>query len=74
MNREDGVQRLTKVLETLRQEEFVAPNYTKFRLTFSAGVAQYPEDGADLQLLYKSADTALYQAKAAGRDRVSSIG
>jgi diguanylate cyclase (GGDEF)-like protein len=74
MNREDGVQRLTKVLETLRQEEFVAPNYTKFRVTFSAGVAQYPEDGADLQLLYKSADTALYQAKAAGRDRVSSIG
>lgn len=71
MNREDGVQRLTKVLETLRQEEFIAPNYAKFRVTFSAGVAQYPEDGADLQLLYKSADTALYQAKAAGRDRVS---
>lgn len=74
MNREDGVQRLTKVLETLRQEEFVAPNYAKFRVTFSAGVAQYPEDGDDLQLLYKSADTALYQAKAAGRDRVLSIG
>lgn len=74
MNREDGVQRLTKVLETLRQEEFIAPNYAKFRVTFSAGVAQYPEDGDDLQLLYKSADTALYQAKAAGRDRVLSIG
>ena len=73
MNREDGVQRLTKVLETLRQEEFVAPNYAKFRVTFSAGVAQYPEDGDDLQLLYKSADTALYQAKAAGRDRVLSL-
>jgi len=29
----------------LRQEEFIALNSTKFQVTFSAGVAQYPEDG-----------------------------
>lgn len=68
--RSDGIQRLTGVLETLRQQEFTAPNGSKFRVTFSAGVAQYPEDGADLQSLYQSADAALYQAKATGRDRV----
>ena len=68
--RSDGIQRLTGVLETLRQQEFPAPNGSKFRVTFSAGVAQYPEDGADLQSLYQSADAALYQAKATGRDRV----
>ncbi len=70
MTKSEGVQRLTKVLETLRQQQFIAPNGTKFQVTFSAGVAQYPEDGADLQLLYQSADAALYQAKLAGRDRV----
>jgi len=69
----DGVQRLTNVLETLRQQEFTAPNGSKFRVTFSAGVAQYPEDGADLQSLYQSADTALYQAKTTGRDRVACV-
>lgn len=32
----------------------------------SAGVALYPRDGLDQKQLYKSADTALYAAKAAG--------
>jgi diguanylate cyclase (GGDEF)-like protein len=42
----------------------------EFHVTFSAGVAQYPEDGVDLQSLYGAADRALYQAKQAGRNRV----
>ena len=37
-------------------------------MTFSAGVAQFPEHGKDLQTLYQAADEALYQAKKAGRD------
>ena len=41
-------------------------------MTFSAGVAQYPEHGKDLQALYRAADEALYQAKKAGRDSGSS--
>jgi len=45
-----GAEWLTKVLETLRQEEFIALNSTKFQVTFSAGVAQYPEDGTDCSL------------------------
>lgn len=69
MNRSEGVSRLEKVLETLYDQEFIAGG-SKFRVTFSAGVAQYPEDGSDLQSLYISADAALYQAKAAGRQRV----
>ncbi|MEL6353145.1 MAG: response regulator [Cyanobacteria bacterium J06627_28] len=44
-----------------------------FKVTFSAGVAVYPHDAADLQGLYRSADRALYQAKAAGRDRVMPV-
>lgn len=70
MSRSDGVHRLNQLLENFHKQEFIAPNGSKFRVTFSAGVAQYPEDGTDLQLLYRCADTALYQAKATGRDRV----
>lgn len=41
-----------------------------FEVTFSAGVAGYPHDGSDLQELYRAADDALYQAKAAGRNKI----
>jgi diguanylate cyclase (GGDEF)-like protein len=40
------------------------------RITLSAGVAAYPESGADLELVLQAADNALYQAKKQGRNRV----
>ncbi|MBD2774244.1 response regulator [Iningainema tapete] len=70
MTRSDGVLRLKEVLKTLHEQEFLAPDGSKFRVTFSAGVAQYPEDGTDLQSLYQVADAALHQAHAAGRNCV----
>lgn len=39
-------------------------------VTFSAGVAAYPEHGDTAELLLQAADSALYSAKADGRDRV----
>lgn len=66
MTRSDGVRRLSDVLAAFRQEEFVAPNGTAFRATFSAGVVEYPQDGTDLQALYRSADAVLERIKAAG--------
>jgi diguanylate cyclase (GGDEF)-like protein len=40
------------------------------RITISAGVAVYPEHGANADALLRAADEALYEAKGAGRNRV----
>jgi diguanylate cyclase (GGDEF)-like protein len=40
------------------------------RLTFSAGIADYPTCGVYGEALVEAADVALYAAKAAGKDRV----
>ena len=40
------------------------------RVTASAGVAMYPDDGRDWDHLFAAADRRLYAAKRAGRDRV----
>ena len=72
MSKEYSVKRLTQLLETLSQQEFNDGNNRTFCVTFSAGVAEYPQDGADLQTLYQAADAALYKAKAAGRNQVFS--
>jgi diguanylate cyclase (GGDEF)-like protein len=63
MTREDGVQRLLQVLDILNKQGMSNESGWPVSVTFSAGVAQYPLDGADLQALYCAADQALRQAK-----------
>ena len=66
MIKADGIQRLTQLLATLHYRKFVAPEQTQFRITFSAGIAQYPNNGTDLHSLYQAASEALHQSKVAG--------
>jgi diguanylate cyclase (GGDEF)-like protein/PAS domain S-box-containing protein len=67
-----AAERLVGVLADFRDYPFAAPNGTAFHVSCSAGVAEYPGDGTDSTTLHLAADQALYQAKAAGRDRVVS--
>ena len=46
------------------------PGHDPMRLTFSAGIASWPQDGADLSALLRCADARLHQAKREGRNRV----
>ena len=65
--------RISGVLDTLRAERVHSGKET-LPLTFSAGVAGFPEDGATLDEVCRAADLALYQAKAHGRQKVVKAG
>ena len=67
MAADDGRERLGRLLEQLRE----GPVAAGLTVTMSAGLAEFPGDGADLDALYQAADAALYRAKAAGGDRVA---
>ncbi len=55
-----------RILETLRQP-FQFGNL-QFLVTGSVGVSVYPRDAADISMLLRSADTAMYHAKEKGRN------
>jgi diguanylate cyclase (GGDEF)-like protein len=73
MTRENGVKRLTDTLQRFTEQESNGSEGT-LRVSFSAGVAEYPLDGSDLIGVSRAADDALYRAKAAGRSRVLAAG
>ncbi|MDE2408368.1 MAG: GGDEF domain-containing protein [Xanthomonadaceae bacterium] len=62
-------------LEALRRDMATQPFIAEIdedpiRLTFSAGIASWPQDGVDLSQLLRRADLRLRQAKLEGRNRV----
>ncbi|MEO8361563.1 MAG: diguanylate cyclase, partial [Vicinamibacteria bacterium] len=65
---EDTTRVGVKLLEAMRQPFLVAGR--ELRVSISLGIAIGPQDGEDVQTLVKSADTAMYRAKDAGRDRL----
>lgn len=56
------------ILDALREP--VELEERTLRIAASVGVAVYPDNGDSVDTLMKAADSAMYQAKAAGRDRL----
>lgn len=64
---DEVVKKEAKRLENLF-EQFKVGEYVKYSATASIGATVYPKDAKDYQGLYKSADTALYEAKRRGKN------
>ncbi len=65
-----------RILNRVRELEVFSPDAPAVPLggfSASIGLALYPDAGADVEALLHVADSALYAAKSAGRDRVESI-
>ncbi|MGE5576957.1 MAG: GGDEF domain-containing protein [Syntrophothermus sp.] len=58
------------IMERVRQ---LVENSPAVEVTVSAGIATYPRDGVTREELIHSADQALYQAKAAGKNRIAPL-
>lgn len=58
LTRHDGVERLAGLIERIHKEVFVSPGGENFACEMRAGVAQFPDDGMNLEELYKSAAAA----------------
>ena len=67
---ETGCERATKLKEQVANLQIHHRGETLRRITVSIGVAGFPEHGTSATQIVKSADEALYRAKAAGRDCV----
>jgi diguanylate cyclase (GGDEF)-like protein len=60
-----------RIRRSIEQEPFPSEEQLPLkRLTTSLGIAAFPEDGTTVNALINSADMALYQAKAQGRNRI----
>jgi two-component system, cell cycle response regulator len=65
--------RVDQLLARFRQNVFQREGQSIDGLTFSAGIAVYPEDGVSLTQLTLKADARLYKAKAAGRAQALAV-
>lgn len=65
-----GMKEAARVAERLRLHTADRPLHGVPGITVSAGVAQWPSCGAEVEQVFQAADAALYAAKAQGRNRV----
>lgn len=63
---DDAKAAATRILEALG-EPFSYGGH-EIQVTSSIGISLYPQDGADIETLLQNADTAMYEAKAGGRN------
>jgi diguanylate cyclase (GGDEF)-like protein/PAS domain S-box-containing protein len=66
---EQAYDTISRFAEAVRRP-FDLDDLSDYQASASFGVALYPEDGQTTEALLRRADTAMYSAKAAGRDRI----
>lgn len=59
-----------RIRSSVARSSFNVSNNLEVSITLSVGVSSYPDNGSTIHELYSAADTALYEAKATGRNRV----
>lgn len=69
-DKESAREQLDALLEELKAQPFESEEGLDFHTSFSAGVGQYPLDGATLDAVHQAADRALSMAKMRGRSQV----
>lgn len=71
ITKQKAADRINQLLMTIKQEVFtVSESTATFHISFSAGIAEAPQDAHELDQLCQLADMALYQAKDSGRDQI----
>ena len=66
-NDQNGLRVAKKIIDVFRNA-FVLEGHS-LRITSSIGISLYPDHGADIDTILKKADSAMYQAKQAGRNQ-----
>ncbi len=61
---------INRVLAEFREMIFTGDDGQEFKVSFSGGMASYPEDGESVYELIQTADARLYEAKKQGRNRI----
>lgn len=61
---------VTRVLNEFREMVYTGDDGQEFKVSFSGGLASYPEDGESVYDLLQTADRRLYDAKKQGRNRI----
>lgn len=60
-----------QIIQEISQPFVVDKNKVSQYISVSIGIAFYPEDGINMEMLMKNADLAMYKAKSEGRNRMS---
>ncbi len=69
-NQEEAYVAALRVLDSLKDITFEAPDGSRIRNTVSIGLAVYPDHSEELNALFMIADNMLYKAKREGKNRI----
>jgi diguanylate cyclase (GGDEF)-like protein len=68
---EQVAERIRAGVEAIRIQPGISASARPIRVTLSVGIAAHPRHGQDHHEVLKAADAALYEAKRAGKNRIS---